>query len=53
MSHYDQYRVMNSKGEVVAVFRLKMDAIRYLKDQYRIVQDGMYIVDIKGNVVFD
>ena len=50
---YDVYYVKNEKGKTIGIFRRKKDAIRFLKDHYKNVQDKSYIVDCKGNIVFD
>lgn len=53
MTKYDWYRVMAKDGHFIRGFNTKREAVSFLKELYLVTHNRMYILDIKGNVVFE
>jgi hypothetical protein len=50
---YDIYRILNMKDEVLFMYSSKKDAIRRARDLYEATGEKTYIIDTKGNEVYE
>ena len=53
MTQYDCYKVMSPKGKFIRAFCKKKDAIAYIQELHEWTHNNMYIVDVKGTVVYE